>query len=81
MVTFAAAAGDPDVKEKCLTGTYKSGDKTFHVHLDGYNLLPTFKDPPKDSNEWPRREFVYWNGGLDDNRVGHLNLHGCCASG
>jgi hypothetical protein len=23
----------------------KSGDKTFHVHLDGYNLMPAFKDP------------------------------------
>ena len=35
--TMLAAAGVPDVKEKLLTG-YKAGDKTFKVHLDGYNL-------------------------------------------
>ena len=37
--TFCAIAGDPNVVETCKTG-YASGDKTFKVHLDGYNLLP-----------------------------------------
>ena len=37
--TFLAAAGDPDVKEKLLEG-HEAGDKTFRVHLDGYDLLP-----------------------------------------
>jgi len=46
LVTFAAAAGDPDVKEKCLKGS-KFGDKSFHVHLDGYNLMPAFKGETK----------------------------------
>ena len=37
--TFAAANGEPDLVEKVKKG-YKIGDKTFKVHLDGYNLLP-----------------------------------------
>ncbi|MBK9520733.1 MAG: arylsulfatase [Rhodocyclaceae bacterium] len=36
--TLLAAAGVPDVKEQLLKG-YVSGDKTFKVHLDGYNQL------------------------------------------
>ncbi|MCF6169746.1 MAG: arylsulfatase [Bacteroidales bacterium] len=37
--TFLAAAGQDDVKEKLLEG-YTIGDKTYKVHLDGYNMLP-----------------------------------------
>ena len=37
--TFAAANGEPDLVEKVKKG-YKIGDKTFKVHLDGFNLLP-----------------------------------------
>src|SRR5208283_4564476 len=37
--TLLAAAGVPDVKEQLLKGM-KVGDKTFKVHLDGYDLLP-----------------------------------------
>ena len=37
--TFAAANGEPDLVEKVKKG-FKIGDKTFKVHLDGYNLLP-----------------------------------------
>src|SRR6186713_982190 len=35
--TLLVAAGAPDVKEKLLKGM-KVGNKTFKVHLDGYNL-------------------------------------------
>ena len=35
--TLLAAAGVPDVKEQLLKGM-KVGNKTFKVHLDGYNL-------------------------------------------
>ena len=35
--TFAAAAGEPDLVAKVKKG-YKIGDKTFKVHLDGFNL-------------------------------------------
>jgi arylsulfatase len=34
------------------------GGKSFHVHLDGYNLLPFFKG---EANESPRKEFLYWS--------------------
>ncbi len=36
--TLLAAAGVPDVKEKLRAG-YQAGDKSFKVHLDGYNQL------------------------------------------
>jgi arylsulfatase len=47
----------PDVKEKLLKG-YKVGDKTYKVHLDGYNFLPylTAKD-----QKCPRDEFFYFS--------------------
>jgi arylsulfatase len=37
--TFAAVAGDSDIKEKLLKG-HQAGNTTFKVHLDGYNFLP-----------------------------------------
>ncbi len=40
--TFLAAVGEPNVREKLLTG-YQAGGKTFKVHLDGYNQLPLLK--------------------------------------
>jgi arylsulfatase len=36
--TLLAAAGEPDIKEKLLTG-HRAGDRTFKVHLDGFNML------------------------------------------
>ena len=39
MPTFIAAAGDDKIKEKLLKG-HTAGDKTFKLHLDGYNFLP-----------------------------------------
>jgi len=54
--TFLAAAGDPNVKEKLLEGM-KARDKTFKVHLDGYNFLPYFKG---EVARGPRREFFYF---------------------
>jgi arylsulfatase len=55
--TLCAAAGEPDVVKKCLTG-YQANGKTFKVHLDGYNLLPFLKG---EVNESPRHEFIYWS--------------------
>ena len=55
--TFCAAAGEPDIVAKCLKG-YQAGNKTFKVHLDGYNLIPFFKGEAKES---PRKEFIYWS--------------------
>ncbi len=55
--TFCAAAGEPNVVEKCKKG-YAAGGKTFKVHLDGYNLIPYLKGEVKES---PRNEFIYWS--------------------
>jgi arylsulfatase A-like enzyme len=55
--TFAAAGGDPQIVEKVRRGA-QIGNKTFKVHLDGYNLMPFFKGEVKES---PRKEFMYWN--------------------
>jgi arylsulfatase len=63
--TFLAAAGEPDIVEKCKKG-HKVGSKTFKVHLDGHNLIPhlTGKDPKS-----PRKGFVYFT---DDGDVAAL---------
>jgi arylsulfatase len=53
--TLLAAAGDPDVSKKLLTG-YKVGDKTFRVHIDGVNLLAYLTGQVKES---PRESFFY----------------------
>jgi arylsulfatase A-like enzyme len=62
MPTLLAATGDPNVKEKLLQGM-QVGDKTFKVHLDGYNFLPFFKG---EVAQGPRHEFFYFtdNGDL-----------------
>ena len=67
--TLAAAAGEPDVVEKLKKG-YKSGNKTFKVHIDGYNLLPFLKGEVKEN---PRKGFLYWSddGDLMALRVGN----------
>ncbi len=66
--TFAAANGEPDLVEKVKTG-YTIGDKTFKVHLDGYNLLPFLRGDEKKS---PREGFLYWS---DDGDVLAIRVH------
>ncbi|MGC2398851.1 MAG: sulfatase-like hydrolase/transferase, partial [Acidobacteriaceae bacterium] len=70
--TFVAAAGDPDVSTKLLTG-YKAGDKTFKVHIDGTNMLPYLTGQVKES---PREFFFYVSddGGVMAVRVGDYKL-------
>ncbi len=55
--TLLAAAGEPDIKEKLKKG-HKAIDKTFKVHLDGYNLLPYLTGKEQKS---PRIEFFYFS--------------------
>ncbi|MEH6822665.1 MAG: arylsulfatase [Motiliproteus sp.] len=55
MPTFLAAAGDSNVKAKLKKGM-QVGNRTFKVHLDGYNFMPHFMDISKDG---PRQEFIY----------------------
>lgn len=54
--TLLAAAGDPNVKEKLLKGM-QVGNKTFKVHLDGYNIT----DALAGKSPSPRKEFFYFN--------------------
>jgi arylsulfatase len=54
--TLLAAAGVPDVKEQLLKGM-KVGNKTFKVHLDGYNVT----DALAGKSPSPRHEFFYFN--------------------
>lgn len=55
--TLLAAAGEPDIKEKLKRG-HKAIDKTFKVHLDGYNLLPYLTGKEEKS---PRIAFFYFS--------------------
>src|SRR5215472_11991171 len=55
--TLAAAAGNPDIVDQCKKTCQLNGE-SFHVHLDGYNLIPFFKGEVKDS---PRKDFLYWS--------------------
>jgi arylsulfatase len=57
MPTLLAIAGDPNIKEKLLKG-YSAGNKTFKVHLDGYNFLPYLLGQEKKG---PRNEFFYFS--------------------
>ena len=53
--TLLAAAGVPDVKAQLLKGM-KVGDKTFKVHLDGYNQIDAFAGRAPSA----RKEFFYF---------------------
>jgi arylsulfatase len=63
--TILAAAGEPDIVEKCKKG-HKAGAKTFKVHLDGHNLIPHLTG--KDAKS-PRKGFIYFT---DDGDVAAL---------
>jgi len=70
--TFLAITGEPDIKEKLLQG-HRAGNKTFKVHLDGYNLLPYLTGQEAKS---PRQEFFYFSddGDLTGLRYDHWKL-------
>jgi arylsulfatase len=73
MPTLLAAAGVPDIKEKLLKG-HRAGNKTFKVHLDGYNLMPLFEGKVEES---PRKEIFYFDqgGNLNALRYEDWKLH------
>jgi arylsulfatase len=54
--TLMAAVGEPDIKEKLLSG-YQIGDRTFKDHLDGYDQTAYLTGTGED----PRKEFFYFN--------------------
>jgi arylsulfatase len=53
--TFVAAAGEPKVVEKLLTG-YDVAGKTFKAHVDGYDQ----RDLLSGTGPSKRKEFFYW---------------------
>jgi arylsulfatase len=65
--TLLSIAGDPDVKNKLLKG-YKVGDKTFKVHIDGYDMVPYITGQVEKS---PRSSFFYMS---DDGDVMAVRL-------
>jgi len=73
--TLLAAAGEPDIKEKLLSG-HQVGDKNFRVHLDGYNLLPHLTNVAQ-AGDWPREEFFGFtdDGTLATARFGRYKFH------
>jgi arylsulfatase A-like enzyme len=70
--TLVAAAGDADIAAKLLNG-YKVGDKTYTVHLDGFNMIPYLTGQVKES---PRPAIFYFSddGELMAVRVGDWKL-------
>ncbi len=59
--TFLAAAGEADIVDKLEDG-HTVDDKTFKVHIDGYNLLPYLTGEVDTS---PRRGMVYFSDDCD----------------
>ena len=55
--TFLAAVGDPNIKQKLLKG-HRAGNRTYKVHLDGYNFLPHLTGKEKKG---PRNEIFYFS--------------------
>ena len=59
--TFLAAAGEPTIIDKLKQG-HTIDSKTYHVHIDGYNLLPYLTGAEDES---PRRGLIYFSDDCD----------------
>ena len=59
--TFLAAAGEPTIVDKLKQG-HTIDSKTYHVHIDGYNLLPYLTGAADES---PRRGLIYFSDDCD----------------
>ncbi|MCK5914944.1 MAG: sulfatase-like hydrolase/transferase, partial [Deltaproteobacteria bacterium] len=56
--TFLAIAGEPEIKEKLKKGGVSAINRSYKVHLDGYNFLPYLTGKEKDG---PRNEVFYFS--------------------
>jgi arylsulfatase len=65
--TLLAAAGEPDIVEKLKQG-HEAGEKSFHVHIDGYNILSYLTG---EADECPRNWFFYTS---DDGQVTAIRI-------
>jgi len=76
MVTFAAAAGKPDLKQDLLDG-YRAIGRNYRQHLDGYDMndylanAGSYKSVEENIKASPRKEFFYVN---DDGAVVAIRL-------
>jgi arylsulfatase len=66
--TLLAAAGHSDIKQKLKEG-YTAGNKTYKVHIDGYNFLPYLTG---EESKGPREEFFYFT---DDGSLSALRYN------
>jgi len=64
LLTLVNAAGGQNVAENLRKGM-AIGDRSYKVHLDGYDLGPALRG----QGTWPRKEFIYWT---DDGSVAAL---------
>jgi arylsulfatase A-like enzyme len=71
--TLLAAAGQPDITQQLLDGL-EVGDRTYKVHIDGYNFMPYWAGEDDAS---PRQEFFYWtdDGDLAALRYNNWKIH------
>jgi arylsulfatase len=71
--TLLAAAGQPEITQQLLDGL-EVGDRTYKVHIDGYNMLPAWAD---EAATPPRQEFFYWtdDGDLAAMRYNNWKIH------
>jgi arylsulfatase A-like enzyme len=60
--TLLAAAGDTEIKERLLKG-WQIGDRTYKVHIDGYNQLAYLTSQQEHSE---RKGFIYFD---DDGQI------------
>jgi arylsulfatase len=56
--TFLSIAGEPEIKAKLKTGGVSAINRTYKVHLDGYNFLPYLTGKEKHG---PRKEIFYFS--------------------
>ena len=56
--TFLAAAGNDEIKDQLKTGGVKAIDRSYKVHLDGYNFLPYLTG---EEEKGPRNEIFYFS--------------------
>ena len=70
--TLLAAAGEPEIKQKLLTG-HQAGGRTYKVHLDGYNQMPLLTG----AGPAARQEMFYFtdDGDLAALRHGNWKVH------
>ena len=83
--TLLAAAGEPDITAKLLEG-HTIGDKTYKVHIDGFNMLPYLTGEVKESpqellllHQRRRRHPRDPDEGLEGRADGAARQDNCCA--